>query len=191
MSREQRTHARTTPRRSAPSPVRLVIAILPVTAAAVGCGRDAGTVARAAADSVWHAPGVQAGSGAAVAPTPGFTSAQGTPPAAGRPTTSAAAAMAPPPSVALDRQLGADERAAIADLPAGAGHDLVLGNCLICHAATMITQQHKDTAGWNKTVTQMIAWGAPVPQGQHAALVAYLAEHYRARTAGPPARQVP
>jgi hypothetical protein len=55
----------------------------------------------------------------------------------------------------------------------------------------MITQQHKDTAGWNKTVTQMIAWGAPVAKDQQAMLVAYLAEHYPARAADEPARQVP
>ena len=55
----------------------------------------------------------------------------------------------------------------------------------------MITQQHKDTTGWNKTVTQMIAWGAPVPTNQQGTLVAYLATHYPPRAAGAPARQVP
>lgn len=182
-------------------------------AALAGCGRDGArrdaaratggepaptglgvsTVGRAAADSRWHAPGAQAGAGAVAAPTPGFTSARGTPPSDTVASAAAAVAarVAPPPPAALTRALGADEQAAVARLPAGAGHDLVVGNCLICHAATMLEQQHKDTAGWNKTVTQMVAWGAPVPAGNRPVLVAYLAAHYAARAAGSPARQVP
>lgn len=92
---------------------------------------------------------------------------------------------------AIATRATAEEQAALRALPAGPGHDIVLGNCVVCHAATMIAQQHKDMAGWNKTVTQMIAWGAPVPKDQQATLVAYLAEHYPPRAAGAPARQVP
>jgi cytochrome c5 len=90
----------------------------------------------------------------------------------------------------LATRTSAEEQAALRALPAGPGHDLVLANCLTCHAATIITQQHKDTAGWSKTVTQMIAWGAPVAKDQQAALVAYLFEHFPARAAGEPSRQV-
>lgn len=102
-----------------------------------------------------------------------------------------AARLAPPPPAALTAQLAADEQVAIKHLAAGHGHDLVIGNCLTCHSATMIEQQHKDTTAWNKTVTQMVAWGAPLAKDQQAILVAYLAGHYPARGAGPPARQVP
>jgi hypothetical protein len=42
----------------------------------------------------------------------------------------------------------------------------------------MIQQQHKDSAGWAKTVTQMRAWGAPLPQEEVPVLVAYLISHY-------------
>jgi cytochrome c5 len=99
--------------------------------------------------------------------------------------------MAPPPPAALARRLSAEEQAAMRALPDGPGHELVLGSCLSCHAAAMITQQHKDTAGWNKTITQMVAWGAPVTNDQQATLVAYLVEHYPARAAGGPAQKAP
>ena len=98
-----------------------------------------------------------------------------------------AARIAPPPPAALSVRTSAEEQASLRTLPAGAGHDLVVGKCLVCHAATMITQQHKDTTGWTKTVTQMIAWGAPVAKEQQSPLVAYLVEHFPARTASAPA----
>ena len=167
-------------------------------AAMLGCGRgDANgtkSVGRAGADSVWRAPGAQAGTGADAAPTPGFTSAQGThapKPAPAVAPAAVAARMAPPPSAAISALTSAEEQAAIRALPAGTGRELVVGKCIVCHSAGLITQQHKDTAGWNKTVTQMIGWGAPVAKDQQVQLVAYLAEHYPARAAGAPARQVP
>ncbi len=104
---------------------------------------------------------------------------------------SEAARLAPPPAVTLVTALGASEQDAMNRLPAGAGRELVLGNCLICHAASMIEQQHKDTTGWNKTASQMIAWGAPVQPAQAHVLVAYLAQHFPARAGGSPARPVP
>jgi cytochrome c5 len=99
--------------------------------------------------------------------------------------------MAPAPPAALERALAAQETAALARIPAGAGHDLVVANCVACHSPMLIEQQRKDAAGWDKTVTQMMAWGAPLPAAQKPALVAYLAEHFGARAAGPAARQVP
>lgn len=93
----------------------------------------------------------------------------------------------PPVDAALQAQLANDERSALAALPAGAGHDLLVSNCLSCHSPQMITQQHKDTAGWNKTITQMVAWGAPLAPAQQGVLVAYLAEQYPARPVAPAA----
>ena len=171
---------------------RLVAVIAAV--AVVACAReDASTPnsgARAGADSASHALVAPADTVADAAPTPGFTSAQGTPspqPAPAVATGDVAARLAPPAPAALSARMSAEENAALRALPPGAGHDIVVGKCLVCHAATMITQQHKDTTGWNKTVTQMIAWGAPVAKNQQAPLVAYLAEHFPARTAGAPA----
>ena len=91
----------------------------------------------------------------------------------------------------LTAQLAADEQSSIARLPAGAGHDLVLGNCLICHSSMMLEQQHKDSTAWNKTVTTMVTWGSPLPPAQQPVLVAYLAQHYPARSEGAPARAAP
>ena len=167
------------------------LALVAVTVAVLGCGRgDAPkSVARAGNDGVGHLP-----SAAAEAPTPGFTSAQGTPPARSAHDAApavVAARMAPPAPASVATRTSAEEQAALRALPAGPGHELVLGSCLTCHAATMLVQQHKDTAGWNKTVTQMIAWGAPVATGQQATLVGYLVEHYPARAAGDPARKTP
>jgi len=164
-----------------------------VIAATLGCERgDANGPKRA--DSVSRGAAAQPATGSFAAPTSGFTSAQGTPPTQPAPAVASAAAAArtaPQPPATLVTRANAEEQAAIRVLPAGPGHELVLGNCLSCHAATMITQQHKDTAGWNKTVTQMIAWGAPVAKDKQAALVGYLVEHFPARAAGEPARPAP
>lgn len=96
----------------------------------------------------------------------------------------AAAQLAPRPPTSLTTRMGAQEQAAIAALPAGTGHDLVLANCLTCHSARMIEQQHKDSAGWNKTVSQMMQWGSPLSADQRPVLVAYLAQHFPARSTG-------
>ena len=76
------------------------------------------------------------------------------------------AAAPPPTSPASHRHAN--------HLPAGAGQQLAEGACLICHSAMLVTQQQKDSAGWEKTVHQMEAWGAPVPASAHDSLVTYL-----------------
>jgi hypothetical protein len=89
------------------------------------------------------------------------------------------------PSQTLSARLSAGERASIAKLPKGAQRELVVGGCLTCHSATMLLVQHKDSAGWDRTVTQMMGWGATVPPERKGELVAYLAEHFPARGPGP------
>jgi cytochrome c5 len=102
-----------------------------------------------------------------------------------------AAALAPPPPRALTERLATEDRASMARIPPGAGHDVVVSACVSCHSVSLLEQQHKDTTGWSKTVTQMIAWGAPVPGARRAELVAYLAERYPARAEGPAPRSLP
>ena len=63
-----------------------------------------------------------------------------------------------------------------AELPEGAGRDFAARSCLMCHAATLITQQAKDSTGWTKTVTQMEKWGVTLTPGERDTLIAYLAE---------------
>jgi cytochrome c5 len=102
-----------------------------------------------------------------------------------------AQAPTPAPSVAgtaseasLPATLQTAEADAIDKLPSGHGRDVVLGSCLICHSAGIIVQQHKDAAAWTRTLRQMIAWGAPLPSSEEAAVAAYLAEHFGPLTPG-------
>jgi len=94
-------------------------------------------------------------------------------------------------TAALTAALQDGERTAIDRLPRGGGHGIVVGGCVTCHGASLITQQHKDSAGWNKTVTLMIAWGAAVAPAEKPVLVAYLTEHFGARGAGAVATPTP
>jgi cytochrome c5 len=83
-----------------------------------------------------------------------------------------------PVAAALAEQLGAEERAAIGRFPADPGHELVEADCLICHGAAIIQQQHKDSAAWTRTVTLMRRWGAPVADEQVPAVLGYLMRNF-------------
>jgi cytochrome c5 len=69
-----------------------------------------------------------------------------------------------------------------AQFPDGAGRPLAERYCAICHAPTLVTQQAKDSTGWEKTLAQMEKWGAPVTPVEHPKLHGYLWQHYRARS---------
>ena len=127
-------------------------------------------------------------------PSPGFTAAHGTVAASDTAALVAAAelaSLAPGLSDAVTARAAREERESLRALPAGAGRELVVGAGLTCHSATMLTQQHKDSAGWNKTITQMVGWGAPLPKEQQPALVAYLTQHFPPLAPGPQTRPVP
>ena len=68
-----------------------------------------------------------------------------------------------------------------ARLIAGAGHEIAEQRCLMCHSAALITQQAKDSTGWEKTLGQMEKWSAPMPAAEHQKLHAYLLRHYGPR----------
>ena len=70
------------------------------------------------------------------------------------------------------------ENAEIAALPDDPAKTLVTERCLLCHGAGLITQQHKDSAAWGRTVTQMRTWGTPINDEDQAAIVAYLSKHF-------------
>jgi cytochrome c5 len=89
-----------------------------------------------------------------------------------------AQASPPGPSGALTEVIGQKEKAALAALPEGSGRALVEGNCLICHGAALIQQQHKDTTGWAKTVKLMRSWGAPLKDQDEPALIDYLSRNF-------------
>jgi len=60
------------------------------------------------------------------------------------------------------------------ELPPGPGQEIAVRSCQMCHSAMLITQQHKDSSGWERTITQMEKWGAPVPPEQRDSLRTYL-----------------
>jgi cytochrome c5 len=63
-------------------------------------------------------------------------------------------------------------------LPPGDGQELVSSTCQTCHSAMLITQQHKDSTGWEKSVTQMEKWGARLVPSDHAIVVGYLLKSF-------------
>ena len=68
-------------------------------------------------------------------------------------------------------------------LPPGAGRMIAESRCLMCHSAMLITQQHKDSTGWDKTLHQMEAWSGSAPPAERETLMTYLLRHF-----GPAAR---
>jgi cytochrome c5 len=65
--------------------------------------------------------------------------------------------------------------------PEGDGKALAERSCLICHAATMVTQQAKDSTAWEKTLGQMEKWGVKLTPVEHDSLRTYLLAHFGPR----------
>lgn len=66
-------------------------------------------------------------------------------------------------------------------LPEGPGLDVVQANCAACHSLDYITTQPrgKGRAFWAESVDKMIhRYGAPVADGDKAAIVNYLADKF-------------
>lgn len=66
-------------------------------------------------------------------------------------------------------------------LPEGSGKDIAENACVICHNASIITQQQLSPAAWTKEVDKMIRWNAPVLPADHDTLVKYLSDHFPPR----------
>jgi len=66
-------------------------------------------------------------------------------------------------------------------LPKGPGRELAQRACLMCHSASMTTQQRKDSTAWGRTLSQMMAWGAPLSAEERSALRDYLTTHFGPR----------
>ena len=64
---------------------------------------------------------------------------------------------------------------------AGEGRDIAAQRCMLCHSAMLVTQQAKDSTGWEKTLAQMEKWSAPLEPGQHRTLHRYLLRYYGPR----------
>ena len=65
-----------------------------------------------------------------------------------------------------------------ADLPEGPDAALVRARCVTCHAADLIVQQRLTQVGWDREVTKMVRWGAPVTDAERPAIVAYLTRSF-------------
>ncbi len=67
------------------------------------------------------------------------------------------------------------------EFPPGPGHDLAGRWCLMCHSASLVTQQAKDSSGWEKTLGQMEKWGVQMAPAEHDTLRGYLLSHFGPR----------
>lgn len=88
------------------------------------------------------------------------------------------AALRPPGATASPPTVG---RVYADTLPAGAGFEIAGRACMMCHSVSLIVQQHKDSTAWEKTLTQMDAWGAPFVGAERDTLRDYLLEHFGPR----------
>lgn len=70
-------------------------------------------------------------------------------------------------------------------LPAGPGQEIAERSCLVCHSAMLVTQQAKDSTGWEKTITQMETWSVPLPPAERDTLRGYLLTHFGPRASAP------
>ena len=70
-----------------------------------------------------------------------------------------------------------------ADLPEGAGKDVVVSACTTCHTADRIVALRLTEAGWRIAVRQMIEEGASFNPGDIETIIAYLVKNLGAPTA--------
>jgi hypothetical protein len=66
--------------------------------------------------------------------------------------------------------------------PDGAGRAIAERACLFCHSPMLVTQQAKDSTGWEKSLTTMRAWGAPMTPAEQDTLRGYLLARFGPRT---------
>jgi cytochrome c5 len=59
------------------------------------------------------------------------------------------------------------------------GATILQNACQSCHGLGIVTSQHQDTAGWTRTVDNMINRGASLSADERTALIAYLAATYK------------
>ena len=64
------------------------------------------------------------------------------------------------------------------DLPDGAGKDLVMNVCTVCHDLVRITSKRKTKGEWNDIVDQMATKGAKASDEEFDTIVNYLAKNF-------------
>lgn len=70
------------------------------------------------------------------------------------------------------------------DLPKGAGVEVVLAKCTICHEADLIAQQRLNRSGWLREVEKMIHWGTILTDAEKEIIIGYLAAQLGPRPVG-------
>jgi len=68
--------------------------------------------------------------------------------------------------------------------PAGAARVIAERACLFCHSPMLVTQQAKDSAGWQRSLATMESWGAPLTPAELDSLRDYLLTRFGPRKAG-------
>jgi DNA uptake protein ComE-like DNA-binding protein len=83
--------------------------------------------------------------------------------------------------------VGAVARAAFAQdtLPEGPGKEQTLRLCGTCHEAAKATSVKLTLEGWTETIDRMKAFGAAGPDDDFAAVLQYLATHFKGDTVRP------
>lgn len=64
------------------------------------------------------------------------------------------------------------------DLPDGAGKELVMNVCTVCHELGRITSKKRTKEEWNDTVDKMAKNGAKATDEEFDKIVAYLAKYF-------------
>ena len=68
----------------------------------------------------------------------------------------------------------------------GPGREIAERTCVFCHSPMLVTQQHKDSTGWEKTLATMEKWGLPLSPAEHDSLRTYLLATQGPRAAAKP-----
>ncbi len=63
-------------------------------------------------------------------------------------------------------------------MPVGEGRAVVSGVCAGCHSLDRVLTLSQNREEWERTVQDMVAWGAQIFPEEQAVIVSYLAEHY-------------
>jgi len=86
-----------------------------------------------------------------------------------------------------DDSRSAGNRAAYPDtFPSGDGRAIAERACMICHSPMLVTQQAKDSTGWEKTLATMKNWGAPLSSSERDTLRGYLLMRFGPRPVAVP-----
>ena len=74
---------------------------------------------------------------------------------------------------------------AMADLPAGPGHDETLKVCGKCHSPEQAASLHQSRTGWEETISKMVNLGSEGTDDEYEAVLTYLVKNFGPEAAKP------